>query len=620
GEYEVLGEIGRGAMGVVYRARPVGTNLVVALKRVEASGLEGTEAVRRFREEVENASGLRHPHIVPIYHVGEQDGRPFYTMALIGGGSLEQKLGQYQADPRAAVTLLAKVARAVHYAHQRRLLHRDLKPGNILLDEAGEPQVADFGLATKLDPGGAAAGGPMAGSLPWMAPEAVRRDATLTTAVDVWALGVILYELLTGRRPFGGKDRSEMRTGILQAELIPPRVVNPRVSRDLDAICRRCLESDPDKRYESASALALDLERWLRDEPVRARNTGRLERLVKWTRRRPATASGLTFLALLLVAGIVAAVTMANEQDARLRQEVCRGNEFAARHVASTVLAQLQHFGEAVEGTAASTKLTEACDGGDWPAVEELLKARLLDTPPGPGAPPFATAFVLDPEGIIRAECPQRHRVVGGDFRDRDYFRGARARADRPEGERVHLSRVFTSKNDGLDKLAVSVPFRLKSGGPVWVLGATVPTDATLGVGGLHDKARKAFSVLLAPRESDGEEYVILVHPGYESREPSVPFPAGRLRPTETGFAADDDYADPVAARHPDYRGRWLAGFAPVPGTDLVVLVQQPYDEAVAPYRAFFRKFLEWLVAAAVVGALLVAGLWLSRSGHGARV
>jgi hypothetical protein len=146
------------------------------------------------------------------------------------------------------------------------------------------------------------------------------------------------------------------------------------------------------------------------------------------------------------------------------------------------------------------------------------------------------------------------------------------------------------------------------------VLGATVPTDATLGVGGLHDKTRKAFSVLLARRESDTAEYVVLVHPGFESREPSVPFPADRLRPAGGGFAADDDYADPVAERHPEYAGRWLAGFAPVPGTELVVVVQQPYDEAVAPHRAFFRRFLEWVAAAAVVGALLVTGLWLART------
>jgi hypothetical protein len=340
---------------------------------------------------------------------------------------------------------------------------------------------------------------------------------------------------------------------------------------------------------------------------------------MKWGRRHPAAASGLVFLAVLVAAGVVAAVTMANEQEARLRQETCRGNEFAARHVANTLLIQLQHFGDAVEGAADRPELRQACAREDWAAVEGFLKVRLMEAPPGPGAPPFATVFVLDPTGTIRAEWPQQGKVVGENFRHRDYFRGAQARADRAEGERVHLSRVFTSRNDGLDKLAVSVPFRLSQDGPVWVLGATVPTDATLGVGGLHDKQRRAFSVLLAPREPDGAEHVVLVHPGYHSREPSVLFPAGRLRPTEGGFAADDDYADPVADRHPEYAGRWLAGFAPVPATELVVLVQQPYDEAVAPHRAFFRKFLEWLAAAAIVGGLLVAGLWLARSRRGGR-
>jgi hypothetical protein len=222
----------------------------------------------------------------------------------------------------------------------------------------------------------------------------------------------------------------------------------------------------------------------------------------------------------------------------------------------------------------------------------------------------------MDETGVIRAEVPQQHQVVGGNFRDRDYFRGAEARAGKSGPERVHLSRVFTSKNDGLDKLAVSVPFFPKGRpGPVYVLGATIPTDSTLGLGGLNDDRRKA--ALLAPRDTGAgnppSEYVVLVHPAYAAREPSASLPVDRLRPGPGGFEADDDYADPVASRHPEYAGRWLAGFAPVPDTELVVLVEQPYEEAVAPYRAFFRRFLEWVAGAAVAAALLVAGLWLLR-------
>jgi eukaryotic-like serine/threonine-protein kinase len=612
GEYELFGEVGRGAMGVVYRARPAGTNLVVALKQVEARGLDTADAVRRFREEVENASGLRHPHIIPIYHVGEQDGRPFYTMELIEGGSLDRLIPKYRDDPRAAATLVAKVARAVHYAHQRRLLHRDLKPGNILIDEAGEPHVADFGLSTRLNAAGSAAGGPVAGSIPWMPPEAVRGDA-LTTAVDIWALGVILYELLTGLRPFGGSDRTQLKQAIEAADPLPPRAVNPKLGRDLDAICRRALARDPEQRYESASALALDLERWLRDEPVRARPASRPERLLKWSRRHPTAAGAAGFLLLLLIAGVLAALRTGHELDARLRDEVCRGNEFAAVHVANTLLGRLREYGDAVEDAADDGALHRACEKADWPGVERILRDRLMTEK----APPFATVFVVDPDGVIRAEWPQRRTVVGGNFHERDYVRGAVARAGRTGSGRVHLSRVFTSMNDGLDKLAVSVPFRpTGANGPVWVLGATIPTDSSLGLGRLHDDRRKA--VLLAPRDTGRDEppteYVVLVHPGYASREASAAVPADRLRPGGAGFLPDDNYADPVAAHHPEYAGRWLAGFARVPDTELVVLVQQPYEEAVAPYGAFFRRFLEWVTAAAIGAAVLVAGLWVVRN------
>jgi hypothetical protein len=312
---------------------------------------------------------------------------------------------------------------------------------------------------------------------------------------------------------------------------------------------------------------------------------------------------------VLVAASVVAAISTASEQEARLRDEVTRGNEYAARHAASTLLGRLRQYGDAVESVSEEEALHHACAAGEWQDVDPFLR-RLVEQPPGRGAPPFVTAFVLDPSGTIRAEWPQRRKVVGDDFHERDYFRGAVARSSRKEAERVHLSRVFTSKNDGLDKLAVSIAFAPAKGGGWWVLGATIPTDATLGLGGLHDDRRKA--VLLAPREEGG--HVVLVHPGYVAREPSVPFPEDRLRRAGAGFAPDDNYLDPVAARHPDYAGRWLAGFAPVPDTPLVVVVQQPYEAAVAPHRAFFRRFVEWVSAAAILPALLVIALWLLRA------
>jgi serine/threonine-protein kinase len=371
----------------------------------------------------------------------------------------------------------------------------------------------------------------------------------------------------------------------------------------------KALAKDPDRRYESASALALDLERWLADEPVRARRSGPFERLLKWSRRHPTTAAAAGFFAVLVVAGLAAAFRMAHDQEARLRSEVCRGNEFAARHVASTLMGRLREFGDAVESAADEPSLNNACAHSDWAAVERLLRARLSERTFGKDATTFATVFVVDPDGVIVAEWPQRHKVVGVNVSDRDYVRGAVERVKGVGSERIHFSRVFTSKNDGLDKLAVSMGFHVAPGGKAWVLGATIPTDADLGLGGLHDERRKA--VLLAPRDPGPNmkptEYVVLVHPGYAAREPSVALPI------RANLAADDDYADPVAAHHPEFEGRWLAGFAAVPDTELVVLVQQPYREAVAPYRAFFRRFLEWLVGAAVGAAVLVTLLWWLR-------
>ncbi len=643
GEYELIRVLGQGGMGTVYEARLAGTSLRVALKVLKPSELEGAEATRRLREEVENTAGLRHPNIVPIYHVGEHAGQPFYTMELVEGGSLDQHLVRYRGQFAKVARLLATTARAVHHAHQRRILHRDLKPGNILLDAAGEPHVADFGLATRLDDAGTATESAPAGSLPWMAPEAVRGEATLSTAIDVWALGVILYELLTGVRPFGGANAREVREAILHHEPPRPRAVNPSVPRDLDAVCRRCLHKDPDKRYESATALALELERWLRDEPVRARRAGRTERVARWCRRNPGLAVGSTLLLVVLLASLEAAIALTRDQEQKLRVAVCQNNTFAARHVASSVLGRLEQLSEPVLAAAGDDNLRRACGQANVAEAQAVLerhfqgrsRARLS----------FATVYLLDPDGKLVALVDPDHprqeqqapasRVLGVRFFNRDYFQGAlRHRYERVPRDRIHLSRVYRSQNDGLDKLAISCAVLPE--GPnkrSWVLAATITTDATLGVESLHDARHKA--VLFAPRDADPVEpgelpppagYVILVHPAFQSGEKSVPFPADRpgpvplpgeepeLRPASgpPPFASDDDYADPVAEHgHSEFSGRWLTGSARVGNTEMIVLVQQRYEESVAPYQAFIRRFL--LIAGGLVGLVLLslAGLRL---------
>jgi WD40 repeat protein len=302
GDYELVDELARGGMGVVYEARQISLDRSVALKMILAGRFAGPAEVGRFHIEAQAAANLDHPHIVPIYEVGEHQGQHYYTMRLIRGGSVAERVASLVTDPRAAALMMAAVARAVQYAHQRGILHRDLKPANILIDEQGRPHVADFGLAKRL--GGDAEltqSGAVLGTPGYMAPEQVeRRRGAVTTATDVYGLGAVLYAALTGRAPFQGATVLEVLEQVKGREPEPPRRINPRVECDLETICLKCLSKDPQGRYNSAAAMADDLERWLAGQPIQARPVPAWERTIKWVRRHPAIA------ALVAVSGVAA--------------------------------------------------------------------------------------------------------------------------------------------------------------------------------------------------------------------------------------------------------------------------------------------------------------------------
>ncbi len=338
--YELLEEIGHGGMGVVYKARQLAPERIVALKMIRAGELATEEDTRRFRQEANEAALLDHPHIVPIYEVGEHDGRRFFSMKLIEGGSLARHLDRYRGDPKAAARLVAAVARAVHHAHQRQILHRDLKPGNVLIDGEGQPYVADFGLAKRLGGAGEASQSVGVGTPEYMAPEQARGDARLTTAADVYALGGILYALLTGRPPFRGETPWATIAQVQSQAPVAPSRHHPGCPRDLETICLKCLDKEPAKRYGSAEALAEDLERWLKGLPVVARPIGKLQRLWRWSRRNPGLAGTLAALVLVLLGSLagMTALYLHAEQQRRMAEHREEGERAVTQFYQENVL------------------------------------------------------------------------------------------------------------------------------------------------------------------------------------------------------------------------------------------------------------------------------------------
>src|SRR5438874_3243155 len=292
GDYDLLEVIGRGGQGVVYRARQKSLNRTVALK-VIGLGHWATDAhLKRFRREAQAAASLDHSGIVPIYEVGERDGSCYFSMKLVEGGQLGEVAKRESMPIRRAVELIAKVARTVHYAHEHGILHRDIKPGNILLDTKGEPHLTDFGLARLVESESCVTHTlDVLGTPSYMAPEqAMGNNAAISSITDVYGLGAVLYQLLTGQPPFAGGTTYETIKLVLETEPRQPRQLNPKIDRDLSTICLKSLEKDPKRRYSSALALAEDLERWLKHEPIQARHNGVFTRGRKWVRRNPTSA------------------------------------------------------------------------------------------------------------------------------------------------------------------------------------------------------------------------------------------------------------------------------------------------------------------------------------------
>jgi serine/threonine-protein kinase len=337
--YEILGLLGRGAFGVVYKARQPGLKRVVALKMVLAGGHADEHELARFRSEAEVIARLQHPNIVQVYEVGEEEGRPFFSLEYVDGTSLKEKLAGTPQPPREAAALLRTLAEAMAYAHQHNIVHRDLKPGNVLLTHDGVPKVGDFGLARRLEEdSGQTRTGSAVGTPSYMAPEqAEGRSREAGPLADVYSLGAVLYEVLTGRAPFRGASVLETLEQVRKREPVAPTQLQPGVPRDLETICLKCLHKEPGRRYANAGALAEDLRRFLAGEPIQARPVSRAERAWRWCKRNPWVAGPFAAAALLVVGwAITATVLLANLRRENAAKEEARGQAVANAKKAET--------------------------------------------------------------------------------------------------------------------------------------------------------------------------------------------------------------------------------------------------------------------------------------------
>jgi tetratricopeptide (TPR) repeat protein len=431
--YEILGVLGRGGMGIVYQARQTSLKRLVALKMILAGSHAAPQHLARFRIEAEAVARLQHPNIVQIHEIGDRHGLPYFSLEFVDAGSLEDRLDGTPRAPRYAAELVETLARAMHYAHQQGVVHRDLKPANVLLTADGSPKISDFGLAKTMEGGDSQTKtGMILGTPSYMAPEQARgQSRQVGPATDVYALGAMLYDLLTGRPPFKAAEAMETIHQVLNQEPVPPRALQPSIPRDLETICLKCLEKDPGRRYASAQALADDLHRFLTGETIHARPATIWSRAGKWAKRRPAVATllGISALAVLALLGVWAWFTVAlqaERDNARRAQREAEMNFDLAMAAVEKMLVEVGHEKLAHE-----------------PRMQEKQRALLT------GALAFYEKFLAaksdDPR--VRQKTGLAHKYMADILR----LLGRREEARRAYGQAVELL-------DGLARASPHVP------------------------------------------------------------------------------------------------------------------------------------------------------------------
>ena len=591
--YTDVTRLGEGGQAIVYKAFDQELKTWVALKFSKSAALATAAEAQRFRFEAQSMAQLTHPNVARIFDVKDYKGRPFLCMEFFPGGSLETHLDRFIQDSRSGARLMVSVSRAVHHAHQRRILHRDLKPSNILLDtddKFDRPCVSDFGLAKPMDAESLqrdwqaepepdmTAYGRIVGTASYMSPEqASGKD--VTTLSDVYGLGTILYALQTGQRLYQEETVEETLRRVSDPESKPrsPRELNPGLDRTFEAICLKCLEKKRRNRYRSAEGLAKDLDRWMVHLPTEARPPKPAERLSLWCRRNP-VGVGLVAVLIVLVTLVGLNVLDRLEEPRRLQEDL-------AETQAAVLEVELDDQSEEVLAVATNPVLIGFLTDGDLASLQAFVEETGDQSEEMRGESPFESLFVLDLQGNMLARWPDLpSETADRNSGYRDYFQGTLT-LEAGGGRRTYISEVYRAFTDELYKYAIGALVR--NGDKE--LGMVV-ASVTTGPERDWPEPEGVTTALLVPKDQSSEpdepdppegasEFLILVHPAYEPGGPPVWFPEEQIAMIQNDCV--DDYSGPVIALDnpaaAEYVGRWTACFATVEGSRFVVVVQQRY-------------------------------------------
>ena len=578
GNYELLEEIGRGGMGVVFKARQRTLDRVVALKLTLAGSQSTAAEIKRFHTEAKAAATLQHPNVVAIHEVGEHEGVHYFSMDYIDGSSLAQVISRTPLPAGRAARYVKIIAEAIHYAHQRGILHRDLKPHNVIIDATDEPRVTDFGLARQFEvDSDLTISGAVLGTPSYMPPEqAEGRGREIGPASDVYSLGAILYDGLTGRPPFRADTPLDTLRQVIESEPAPPRLLNRKVPRDLETICLKCLAKAPSQRYASAQELADDLGRFIKREPILARPVGWLGRGWRWGRRNPVVA-GLTATSVLLLLMMATAAAL-------FHFDGIDTNKYVAQIASKGLSSELLRLQEQVEQVADGPELREVVRANNHDGMTILLKQTHGQYGTN-GANRIGVEgwMFLGTNGRRLARWPDEGNT--NNFGERDYFQGALDAAGRGAA-RAHVSLVFKSEIDQHYKFGVSKVVRDGNGANVGVIVAMAGTQSIEEILTLTAPGRKLAVVGKFDRSkpnsgtNESRDFVIILHPSFHAGVPAVsidhPLLKSLIMAPADATAVDyaSSYSDPVGKQDPRYLGRWLAGFARVPDTPLIIVYQ----------------------------------------------